>query len=222
MERSPEPELMDGGEQALAYARADFEEPNSRFVESFVARFGEPAGRVLDLGCGPADIPLRLARRSPAVTVTATDGAPAMIDLAVRARDAEPALRQRVELVCCPLQALQLPEVGYDAVISNSLLHHLHEPMAFWAAVRHYARAGAAVLVMDLARPSSPEAAQGIVDAYAADEPPVLREDFYNSLHAAFTPAEVRAQLEAAGLEELAVEAASDRHWIVSGRIAAA
>ncbi len=222
MERSPEPELMDGDEQALAYARADFEEPNSRFVEAYVARFGEPAGRMLDLGCGPADIPLRFARRSSAVAVTAADGARAMIDLAAQARDAEPALRHRVELVCRPLQALQLPEAGYDAVISNSLLHHLHEPMAFWAAVRRYARPGAAVLVMDLARPSSPEAAQGLVDTYAAGEPAVLRTDFYNSLHAAFTLAEVRGQLEAAGLGGLAAEAVSDRHWLVSGRVAAA
>ena len=50
MERIPEPELMDGAEQALAYAQADFEEPNSRFVATFVERFGEPE-EVADAVC---------------------------------------------------------------------------------------------------------------------------------------------------------------------------
>lgn len=219
MERIPEPELMDGAEQALAYAQADFEEPNSRFVETFVERFGEPEGAMLDLGCGPADIPLRFARRAPGLTVTAMDGAAEMISLGARALSREPELAGRVQLVCSTLQRLELPAASYDAVVSNSLLHHLAEPGPFWQAVRRYARPGAAVLVMDLARPESAVAAQSIVDTYAAEEPAILREDFYNSLCAAFTPEEVRAQLEAAGLGALAVEAASDRHWIVSGRL---
>ncbi|MFP4147577.1 MAG: class I SAM-dependent methyltransferase [Halorhodospira sp.] len=221
MERTPEPELMDGREQALAYAEADFEEPNSQFVAAFLARFGEPQGRMLDLGCGPGDIPLRFARCAPKAQVTAMDGSPAMIELAERARESDPSVGDRLHLLCSTLQRLELPPASFDAVISNSLLHHLHEPDCFWEAVRRYARPGAAVLVMDLSRPPTPVAAQAIVDTYAAAEPAVLREDFYNSLHAAFTPAEVRTQLDAAGLEALAVETASDRHWIAVGRMPA-
>ncbi|MBK1734572.1 hypothetical protein CKO15_04580 [Halorhodospira abdelmalekii] len=222
MERIPEPELMDETQQAAAYAGADFEEPNQRFVETFLERFGLPRGTMLDLGCGPADIPLRFARSCPQLHITAVDGAPAMIELAQHALDRERGTcRERIHLVCATLQTLELPPAAYDAVISNSLLHHLHDPAPFWQCIRQHARPGAAVLVMDLARPASRTEAESIVDTYAATEPPVLRRDFFNSLLAAFTPQEVTDQLAAAALlPSLQVERTSDRHWIAHGRIA--
>ena len=67
MQRRPEPELMDDEAQALAYARADFAEPHDRFVALLRERVGAPAGRALDLGCGPGDVTFRVARAFPAV-----------------------------------------------------------------------------------------------------------------------------------------------------------
>jgi hypothetical protein len=58
-----------------------------------------------------------------------------------------------------------------------------------------------------------------LVETYSADEPRLLRRDFYNSLLAAFTPVEVRSQLRRAGLRELKVEAVSDRHLLVFGQV---
>ncbi len=67
MRRVPEPELMEGQEQARAYAHADFEEPHSRFLtllqETLPAR--EVGPWVVDLGCGAADISIRVARAFP-------------------------------------------------------------------------------------------------------------------------------------------------------------
>jgi hypothetical protein len=45
----------------------------------------------------------------------------------------------------------------------------------------------------------------------------VLRDDFYQSLLAAYTLPEIHAQLAQAGLHGFAVEAVSDRHWCVAG-----
>jgi hypothetical protein len=59
--------------------------------------------------------------------------------------------------------------------------------------------------------------ARQMVESYAHGEPDVLRRDFYHSLCAAFEPREVEAQLEAAGLSELAVSVISDRHLVVHG-----
>ena len=69
----------------------------------------------------------------------------------------------------------------------------------------------------NLFRPSSPEEAREIVNEYAADEPSILRDDFYHSLLAAFTPREVEDQLVSAGLTELSVKKISDRHLLVVG-----
>src|SRR2546427_7020078 len=86
MERVLEPELMDDPAQALAYSRADFEEENQGFVDRFAEFYPEfKAGHVLDLGCGPADIPIRLARTLPECRITGVDGSPPMIALGLEA-----------------------------------------------------------------------------------------------------------------------------------------
>jgi len=221
MERVTEPELMDDEAQALAYAEADFEEPNSRFAAMFSERVGAlPAGAsVLDLGCGPGDITLRIARAHRGVHVHGLDGSAAMLAFGHQALASEPGLAERVRFVEGLVPGAVLPLARYQAVVSNSLLHHLHDPSGLWRTVRERAVPGAPVLVMDLMRPASPAAAQALVDEYAGGEPEVLRTDFYNSLLAAFEPGEVRAQLAEAGLAGLEVEEASDRHLVVWGRV---
>ena len=217
MNRILEPELMDSTEQALAYARADFEEPNTRFIELLHALAGSVAisGRVVDLGCGPADIARKLLERFPDCTVDAVDGSRAMILQAVQQRT--PELEERLRLIEATLPSDRLEDGAYDYVISNSLLHHLHDPSVLWDTVRKVASARARVLVVDLLRPPSLEKAHEIVERYAADEPEVLKRDFYNSLLAAFEVGEVRRQLTAAGLDHFRVSVISDRHLAVSG-----
>lgn len=220
MERRLEPELMDDEGQAKAYAEADFEEPNRQFVRLFGERFPEfRGGLVLDLGCGPGDIVLRFARAYPEVVVHGLDGSEAMLRYAENALAHAPGLRSRVRFCHGVLPEAVLPEAEYDAVISNSLLHHLHRPEGLWQTARTAGRTGAAVCVMDLVRPDSEAQARAVVEKYAADEPEILRRDFYNSLLAAFSVEEVRRQLNGAGLDGLSVEAVSDRHLLVWGRL---
>jgi len=218
MERVPEPELMDDPAQALAYATADFSEPHEAFVGHFQRLFPEfKGGRVLDLGCGAADITIRFARAYPGAKLDGIDGAQAMLRLA-REAVAKAQLEPRVSLRLLQLPAAGL-ENGYDAVISNSLLHHLAQPATLWQAVARAGRPGAAVLVMDLLRPDSREAASELVRLHAGDAPPVLARDFMNSLLAAYRPEEVARQLRVSGLEDLDVAVVSDRHWLVWGHV---
>lgn len=218
MERVPEPELMSDPVQARAYAEADFSEPHEAFVDRFRERFPDRRPRrVLDLGCGPADVTCRFARAYPDATIVGVDGAPAMIALA-RAALARAGLGERVALVTGRLPGVDLPARHFDTVISNSLLHHLGDPAVLWQAIAAHAAPGAAVFVMDLARPASRAHARACVARYAAGEPAILQRDFYNSLLAAFTPEEIRAQLARAGLP-FTVEPASDRHVVIHGRL---
>lgn len=218
MQRIPEPELMNEALQVQAYANADFSEPHQHFVSLFTRKFPDLAvtGTVLDLGCGPADISRRFARAFPACRIHGIDGASNMLQLG-RLANYEAQLANRIELyeACLPCESLPQPE--YDVVISNSLLHHLHDPMVLWRSLKQFARPGAAVFIMDLLRPSTPEMAQELVENYSGNEPQVLREDFLASLCAAFTPEEIRAQLAASQLERLELEIVSDRHLIVFG-----
>jgi len=220
MHRIPEPELMDQAEQAQAYALADFAEPNARFVQYFEDEYPElRTGSVLDLGCGPGDIVLRLASRRPGLVVHGIDGSEAMLRFASERLHQAPGLGGRVQFIAGVLPGATLPLPAYDAVISNSLLHHLHDPGVFWRALREAGAPGAAVLVMDLFRPASVAAAAAIVGQYSGGEPEVLQRDFLASLCAAFEPDEVRAQLHHHGLGTLQVRTVSDRHLLVTGRL---
>lgn len=219
MQRVIEPELMDDQVQAEAYAAADFSAAHSRIVEHFAACFpgAELAGRILDLGCGPGDISFRFAARFPACSVMGVDGARAMIRLA-NARKARAAVADdRVHFIEGLLPDAPIPAVPFAAVISNSLLHHLHDPQVLWNAILRYASPGTRVYVVDLFRPQTLAEAEQLMNTYASGEPDILRRDFYNSLCAAFEPAEVEVQLATAGLAGLAVDIISDRHMAVHG-----
>jgi len=210
---------MEQAESALAYARADFSEPNGRLCAELGARFELPSGaRVLDLGCGPADIPLRLARARGDLLIDAVDGSEAMLLHAREAVDAA-GMGARVQLHRGLIPGLPLIEQSYDSVISNSLLHHLHDPAVLWREIRRLARPGAALCVMDLFRPQSAQDVSALVQLHAADAPAVLRRDFEASLYAAFRPAEVRQQLAEAALSHLRVDVLTDRHMLISGEL---
>lgn len=219
MNRIPEPELMDDPAQALAYARADFEQPHTQFIAQFRTCFPDWPGRghVLDLGCGPGDICRRFARAFPETIVHGVDAATAMLHIG-REDLREAGLDRRIELFKGYLPGALLPREHYDAVISNSLLHHLHDPYALWQSVLRHALPGAPVFVMDLRRPASREEAAALVDTYAAGEPEVLRTDFHNSLLAAYRVEELDAQLHDIGIEWLRLQALGDRHIIAYGR----
>lgn len=222
MKRVPEEELMDLPLNAEAYANADFSEPNSKFAALFAEKFPGFNGRnIIDLGCGPADITLRLASQYPQARVIGVDGADAMLEIAGQNILRHPDLASRVAVRKGHIgHEEDLAVLGpFDAVASNSLLHHLRDPLDLWQAARALAGSGAAVLVMDLFRPGCVDEAENIVAAYAGNEPEVLRRDFFNSLLAAYRPPEIRDQLVRAGMESLRIETVSDRHLIVYGTL---
>lgn len=220
MERIPEPELMLTPEQSEAYARADFDQPHQRFIDLFRDAFPDydGGGRVLDLGCGPGDIAYRFAAAYPACRIDGIDGSPAMIAASSWLTPKYAGCAGRVRLLVETLPGFR-PPVGhaYHVIISNSLLHHLHDSMTLWRSLPALGRPGSLVFVKDLMRPETPDEAARLRDLYVAGEPPVLQHDFYHSLFAAFTVDEVRRDLDAVGLGNLAVEAVSDRHLVVRG-----
>jgi hypothetical protein len=86
-----------------------------------------------------------------------------------------------------------------------------------WQAIKHYAKKGTLVFVMDLLRPETTAKAKELVDTYAADETEILRQDFYHSLCAAYTLDEVQEQLLRCGMDYCQTRQVSDRHLIVYG-----
>lgn len=215
MDRVLEPELMDDERQSIAYARADFSTSNQLFVDGLNRDFPQRLRMAADIGCGPGDVMIRLALSRSDLHITAIDGSAPMISLA---RDAVAAagLTDRITLVQGYVPGVTLPANGFDAVLSKDLLHHVPDPLRLWKEIARLARPGAVIYVMDLIRPPTRDEAHNIVDRVAGGEDPILREDFFNSLCAAFTVDELGEQVAAAGLS-LTVRQVSDRHALVSG-----
>jgi len=221
VKRTVEPELMIEEGQALAYARADFESAHSTYPKLFAKKFPHAARRahVLDLGCGPCDVTIRFAKAHPGWKFHAVDGSAAMLKHGRAAIAQQHGFARRFKLIKGFIPGARIPKRNYDVILASSFLHHLHDPQVLWQAVRRYSKRGTIVFIADLRRPASRAQARAFERKYSGGEPEVLRRDFYNSLLAAFTPAEVRSQLKEAKLAELRVEVVSNRHLIVFGRI---
>jgi len=198
MNRVLEPEIMDDETQATAYAHADFSSSNQTFVDGLVETFGGYLETILDIGCGPADIPIRILRKIPNAHVTAIDASPPMVNLARKAvRNAH--LQDHIEILLARLGNLNLHQKQFNSIISKDMLHHLPDPALLWNEIKSRWAQATAIYVMDLYRPHSTADAQRITEADTPNEPEILKTDFYNSLLAAFTIEEIKTQLTAAG-----------------------
>ena len=217
--RKPEPELIDLPEMVAAYAHADFAEINQAFVDRLVALSeGAETARCIELGVGPADIPIRLLEKCPNWRVTAVEGSPPMLGFAYHAVN-QAGLAHAIELVQGDAKDTGLDARGFNIIFGNSILHHINNTSRFWREVRRLAASGGLVFLRDLFRPPSVRAARKVVDKYTVDESELMRKEFLRALLASYTPEEVREQLAAVGLEQLTVEPVSDRHMDIYGRV---
>jgi trans-aconitate methyltransferase len=218
MKRVPEPELMQDPEQVRAYAHADFEGPHSAFMEIFKKYFAENPirGDVLELGCGPGDITFRFASQFPETEIDAVDGSREMIGYARKLLREKDESGVNINFHRAMIQEFRSGR-DYSFIISNSLLHHLHDPMIMWNVIRRMSTKRTGIFIMDLRRPEGFEEAMKLVKKYAESEPDILKKDFFNSLIASFKPHEISEQLIRAGLTDLEVVEIGDRHQIVYG-----
>ena len=229
MQRSPEPELMNAPDQVIAYSDADFScgdhsvvERLSQLMEQALPVLPE-AALILDLGCGPGNISERLAVRWPLSNVIGLDGASSMIGMAnQRLSDLCPAIKNLsyllVDLGHCCLG--DIPQInGASVIVSNSFLHHLHNPQSLWMAVKQIAEPNALILHRDLRRPFNEQEVDALCALYVSHAPTILQRDFRASLIAAFTTDEVRDQLDQAGLGHFTVTEIGDRYLEVCGQM---
>lgn len=211
-----EPEVMDSPEEARDYDAMDHSQVNSVFVADFL-EIWDGRGPVLDVGAGTAQIPIELCRQYNTAQVVAIDMANHMLTLArenVQAAGFE--LRIRTERQNA--RAMTYVAGSFPAVISNSIVHHIPEPVCVFSEMTRVCAPGGALFVRDLLRPPDRAALQHIVDTYAAGANNHQRKMFAESLHAALTLDEVRAQVAKCGFDPATVRATSERHWTWTAR----
>ncbi len=213
--RIPEEELMESFDQVEAYTKANFEEAHqfiiNKLIDHLPPRFVPQT--ILDLGAGSGDITSRLLKLFSDSHLTNVDGSKSMIE-----KNEELVKKffpnANVTWINQKIQEF-IPERHFDLIFSNSLLHHVSDPYDFWSAIQRSCDQNSFIFICDLLRPEKISDVESIVNRYSKDEKPILKEDFYNSLLAAYRMDEIEQMLRLVRLDnKLKIDQITDRHWI--------
>lgn len=219
-----EPEVMDTVEEAVDYDSMDHSTVNRQFVSDLLQLVTTDDStstnqHVLDLGTGTALIPIELQQRTTAFeTVLACDLSTEMLKVA-RAHLHKSPLEASILPVFCDAKRLPMADQSCRIVMSNSIVHHIPQPLAVFREMRRVISDCGFLFVRDLMRPESSETVEHIVQTYAGDENDHQQKMFRESLHAALTVTEVRELLQQSDFPPHWVQASSDRHWTIAGRM---
>ncbi len=213
MDRILEPEVMDTWQEATAYDGMDFTAVNTAFAQDAIA-LDPDAIKILDAGTGTARIPILMCQRRPQYLITAVDLAQSM--LIVGQRNVEEAgLRQRIRLERVDTKRMPYPDLEFDMVVSNSLVHHLPDPLSFFQEVKRLIKPGGALLIRDLIRPEDDAVVNNLVNKIGDNYDTHQQQLFRDSLKAALTLAEVQAAIDLVGLSGVKLTQSSELHWSI-------
>lgn len=204
---------MDSLQEALAYNAMDHSQPNA----SFLTRLKELGafGRMLDIGTGPADIPILACQQIPALrSVLAIDLSCHMLALASN-KIRRAGLDHRIHLLQADAKRLPFPDASFDTVASNTILHHLPDPSPFLQEACRVLRPNGVLLIRDLYRPDSHQKLEELVALHTPGATPDQKQLFRQSLLAALTVEELRQLLHQLHLPGLHITIDSDRHMSV-------
>lgn len=207
---------MDTPEEAVDYDSMDHSDVNRIFVSDLL-ELGAIGERILDLGTGTAQIPIELCERVDDCHVTAVDLAREMLEVARYNIEAN-GLIQRIELMHVDAKSLELDDELFDSVISNSIVHHVPEPISVLREAVRVARDGGWLFFRDLTRPEDEATLRHLVDTYTPGANEHQKSMFADSLHAALTLDEIQQLVQELGFEADTVSMTTDRHWTWAAR----
>jgi len=212
---------MDTAQEAADYDAMDNRGPNEAFAKDCLqfATFD----RALDVGTGTALIPIAMCTRAPNLEMVGVDLAEHMLDLA-RKNVERAGLAARISLKKIDAKALPFADGEIEAVVSNSIVHHIPEPAhALGEMIRVAERV---VFVRDLVRPESAAEVKRLVALHGGEPSSHAPADVAMharqvglldaSLRAALTLDEIRAMVAPFGVPASSVTQTSDRHWTLA------
>jgi ubiquinone/menaquinone biosynthesis C-methylase UbiE len=221
LERVLEPEVMDSVAEAVDYDSMDHSEVNRRFVDDLLASSHNEANteqpvKVLDVGTGTAQIPIELCGRGLSLQVTGIDLAAHMLQLGQR-NVIRAGLQPQIKLEQVDAKQMPYGDGSFDWVISNSIIHHIPEPLGVLQEMARVLKPGGLLFVRDLLRPIDLNTLQHLVNTYAGSANAHQKQMFDDSLHAALTLDEVAELLRQVNLPAQWVKQTTDRHWTICG-----
>ncbi len=212
MERILEPEVMDSMEETIAYDGMDFTQINTAFAKDAITLCPLESPMILDAGTGTARIPILMCQMQPKYQITAIDMAQSMLQVGNQ-NVKKAGLQNQIRLELVDSKCLPYADGHFDMVISNSLVHHLPNPLPFFQEIKRVLKPNGGIFLRDLFRPIDKQAVNTLVNSIATECDEHQQKLFRDSLHAAFTLKEVEELITKAGLEGVKIYQNSDRHW---------
>ena len=140
MQRILEPEYMDTESEASEYDAMDHAAANDAVVARFLA-IGGGSGRIIDLGTGPGDNPILIAKQRADAEILGIDAAQTMLDVAQR-KVATAGLEQRIRFEQADVKALPYPDASFDGVVCSEVLEHIHDYRGVLAEIHRVLKPG--------------------------------------------------------------------------------
>jgi len=218
LHRILEPEVMDTLEEALEYDSMDHSQVNEVFCNDFFAARNLTDGvQILDVGTGTAQIPIAMCKRNNGLKITAIDLAESMLTLGNKNIQTA-RLEDSITLVQIDSKKMPYPDESFDQVISNSIIHHIPNPLECFKEMIRVTKKDGLLFIRDLLRPFTMVELHNIVNLHTGDATPKQKQLFTDSLHASLSLAEVREMVKLFGFEAFTVIQSSNRHWTFTAR----
>ena len=125
----------------------------------------------------------------------------------------EAGFADRISLERVDSKGLPYADGTFDLVMSNSIIHHIPQPIECLREMWRVLKPGGLLFVRDLFRPDSAETVESLVKTYAGEESPRQQQLFRQSFHAALTVDELQKMVHACGISNGNCRMTSDRHW---------
>ena len=202
--RVPEPEVMDDSGEIESYQSAASEQHLNAIDDTFIEHLlrladigawaGSPLG--LDIGTGPAQIPIKILRKFSRLKIIGTDLSSRMLGCA-RKNAQQCDVRDRLMLLRANGNSLPFPDGAFSMVCCNSVLHHAKDPVGLIREMFRVAEPNAPVLLRDLRRPPGPFINVHIA-CHGRNYQGRMRRIFDDSVRAAYTQEALTRMMEEA------------------------
>jgi SAM-dependent methyltransferase len=186
MQRHLEPEIVNEKNQVLAFHHGSRDYGIKGFLDFYKKYVNLEKGKVVDLGCGTGSYLFALEMQYPELSITGYDASEYMIEIGQNIAEN---INSGVRLRC---EYFKNIKDSADCVISTNTLHHIHDSKIFWNCVKNISNN---VFIMDLVRPKNKDIAKKIIDQLAKEDSELFKNDYYNSLLAAFDYDELQQQI---------------------------
>ncbi len=118
-------------------------------IAADVAVAAPPGARLLEVGCGPGHLSVRLAR-DRGFEVTGLDLDPSMVERARANAACEGGAADGLRFEVGDVAALPFADQSFDVVVSTMSMHHWDDPQAGLAEIARVLRPGGRALIWDL------------------------------------------------------------------------